>query len=134
MSLTRLVASSSLLPVERYSVLEHVAEGSTVYTDEGRPFQWVGQAYQHKTVNHQYEYVKGDAHTNGCENFFNCLRRAVKGTYIKPTAEHLGAYVDEAVFRFNVRKESDWKRFDTAMRLILGKRLTYAALTDGATR
>jgi hypothetical protein len=57
--------------------------------------------------------------------------RACKGTYIRPTAEHLSAYVDEAVFRFNVRKDSEWERLEKAMRLIVGKRLTYATLTDG---
>ncbi len=116
------------------TILENVQEGSTVYTDEGRAYCWVGQVYDHGTVNHDYEYVNGKAHTNGCENFFNCLRRACKGTYIKPMPEHLGAYVDEAVFRFNVRELNEWARFEKAMRRIVGKRLTYATLTDGAKR
>lgn len=71
---------------------------------------------------------------NGCENFFNCFRRACKGTYFKPTQEHLSAYVDEAVFRFNVRHLTEWERSEKAMRLIVVKRLTYSELTHGATR
>lgn len=119
----------------RDAVLENVQDGSTIFTDEGRVFQWISQAaYKHETVNHSIQYVKGEAHTNGCENFFNCLRRSVKGTYIKPTAEHLSAYVDEAVFRFNVRKDTDWERFEKAVRMIVGKRLAYRDLTDGAVR
>lgn len=118
----------------RDAILENVKPGSKVYTDESRIYQWVKDAYQHKSVNHADRYVIGTVHVNGCENFFNCLRRAVKGTYIKPTAEHLPAYVDEAVYRFNNRKMNDWERFDAACRRIVGKRLTYSNLTDGATR
>lgn len=118
----------------RDAVLEHVKTGSRLYTDESMVYDWADSCYIHRTVNHQERYVQGTVHTNGCENFFNCLRRACKGTYIKPTAEHLPSYVDEAVFRFNIRHESEWARFDTAMRRIVGKRLTYSELTDGATR
>lgn len=46
----------------------------------------------------------------------------------------LAAYVDEAVFRYNVRKEPEWARFENAMRRIVGKRLTYSELTGGAAR
>lgn len=91
--------------------------------------------YQHRSVNHSAgEYVCGEVHTNGCENFFNCLRRVLKGTYIKATPGHLGAHVDEQVFRFNNRGATEWERFDRAMRSVVGKRLTYSALTDGAVR
>lgn len=71
---------------------------------------------------------------NGCETFFNCLRRGLKGTYIAASPEHLPAYVDEAAWRFNHRDLSEWDRFDAAMRLIVGKRLTYEDLIDGAKR
>jgi transposase-like protein len=114
----------------------HVAAGSRLYTDASSSYKWAGaNGYTHETVNHKIEeYVRGDVTVNGCENFFNCLRRACKGTYVKPTAQHLAAYVDEAVFRFNVRHEGEWERFDRAMRRVVGKRLTYSDLTGGATR
>lgn len=113
---------------------ENVARGARVYTDESPIYRWASKFYTHETINHRECYGKGMVHTNGCENFFNCLRRACKGTYIRPTPEHLGAYVDEAVFRFNVRDLSEWERFEAAMQLVVGKRLTYSKLTDGATR
>lgn len=68
------------------------------------------------------------------ENYFNCLRRGLKGTYIATSPEHLQAYVDEQTFRFNHREFSEWNRFDSVMHLIVGKRLTYSELTDGAVR
>jgi len=48
--------------------------------------------------------------------------------------EHVPAYVNEQTWRFNHRKDSEWERFDAAMRQIVGKQLTYSELTDGAKR
>lgn len=117
-------------------IMENVERGARIYTDAGAAYRWLdGSWYQHESVNHgAQEYARGTVHVNGCENFFNCLRRGIKGTYVCPSPEHLPAYVDEQVFRFNNRKESDWERFDRVMHRIVGKRLTYSDLTDGATR
>ena len=112
-----------------------VEPGSRLSTDAWPGYRRLSDTYDHAYVNHNGgEYVRGDIHTNGCENFFNCFRRALKGTYIRPSAKHLEAYVDESVYRFNIRHDSEWERFDGAMRLIVGKRLTYSELTDGAIR
>jgi hypothetical protein len=114
----------------------NVAPGALLCTDKGSEYDWAdGTWYHRQAVNHKaLEYVRGMVHVNGLECFFNCLRRSLKGTYIRATPEHLAAYLDEAVFRFNNRKETDWERFDRAMHLIVGKRLTYSELTDGAVR
>jgi hypothetical protein len=43
---------------------------------------------------------------------------------------HLFRYIDEQAFRYNYRRDmNDGERFTTAMRQIVGKRLTYAELT-----
>lgn len=117
-------------------VAEHVETGSCLHTDESRAYSRVSELGIYRlSVNHgKGEYVRGTVTVNGCENFFSCLRRALKGTYIKATPGHLAAYVDEAVYRFNVREMTEWERFDSAMRRIVGKRLTYSTLTDGAVR
>lgn len=113
----------------------HVEPGSRLRTDAWPAYRRLRDTYDHDYVSHmEGEYVRGDVHTNGCENFFNCLRRSLKGTYIRASDKHLDAYVDEAVWRFNVRKMGEWDRFDKAMKLIVGKRLTYSDLTDGAVR
>jgi hypothetical protein len=128
----------------RGEIRGNVARKARLYTDEAQVYtgSWTEVEYQHDFVTHSLakwgrgngQYVKGTIHTNGCENFFNCLRRALKGTYIRATPEHLQPYVDEQVFRFNHRKDSEWERFDAAMRLIVGKRLSYSTLTGGAVR
>jgi hypothetical protein len=90
--------------------------------------------FVHETVDHLNEYVRGDVHTNGIENFWSLLKRGLRGTYVAVEPFHLERYVDEQVFRFNNRatKENpmtDSDRFILALSQIAGKRLTYAELT-----
>jgi len=61
------------------------------------------------------------------QNFWSCLKRTLHGTYIAPRAFHLGAYVDEQVFRFNVRHDADGQRFVEALKGTDGRRLTWGA-------
>ena len=71
-------------------------------------------------------------HTNGLENFWSLLKRAIKGTYVSVDPFHLSRYVDEQVFRFNHRDTVDGQRFGKVLRRVVGKRLTYAELTGAA--
>jgi hypothetical protein len=90
--------------------------------------------FVHETVNHVTEYVRGEVHTNGIENFWSLLKRGLKGTYVSVEPFHLTRYVDEQVFRFSNRATkdnplTDADRFTLAASQISGKRLTYAELT-----
>ncbi len=80
-------------------------------------------------IDHTEAYVRGNIHTNGLENFWSLLKRALKGTYVSVEPFHLQAYCDEQVFRFNNRKMTDADRFAMVMTNIVGLRLTYAELT-----
>ena len=105
--------------------------GSNVYTDQLRAYrQILPDNYHHETVDHSKEYVRGRVHTNGLENFWSVLKRAIHGTYISVDPMHLFRYVDEQAFRHNVRGESESSRFVTVLGRIIGKRLTYAELTS----
>jgi hypothetical protein len=76
-------------------------------------------------------YVDGQVHTNGLENFWSLLKRALRGTYVSVEPFHLFRYLDEQSFRFNNRSKElgDSGRFDLALSQIVGKRLTYAELS-----
>jgi hypothetical protein len=79
-----------------------------------------------EVVDHAVEYVRGEVHTNGLENFWSLLKRSLSGTYISVEPFHLFRYLDEQAFRFNHRKGlNDGQRFDLAVRQIVGKRLTW---------
>ncbi|HXW50973.1 MAG TPA: IS1595 family transposase, partial [Candidatus Acidoferrales bacterium] len=99
-------------PYMQAGVRDNVAEGSQVYTDGHHAYRPLEFAYEHRFVDHLLnQYVNGQVHTNGIENFWCLLKRAIKGTYIKPEPQHISRYVDEQVFRFNSRGLLDADRF-----------------------
>jgi hypothetical protein len=118
-------------------ILANVGKKSKIYTDNFGSYdqlRWAGQDYVHKTVNHVLEYVKGQVHTQGIENFWSLLKRGLNGTYVAVEPFHLDRYVTEQVFRYNNRATkdnplNDSDRFALAVSQIVGKRLTYAELT-----
>jgi transposase-like protein len=112
------------------TISANVEPGSTIYTDALRSYDRMGQkGYEHQVIDHAEAYVNGTVHTNGLENFWSLLKRSVRGTYVSVEAFHLFRYLDEQSFRFNERFTDDAGRFELAMRGIIGKRLTYDALT-----
>lgn len=111
---------------------EHVEHGSTLYSDTawnyGRKRRFRG-FFKHYMINHARQYVRGRVHTQGLENFWSLLKRAIKGTYVHVDPFHLFRYVDEQVRRFNQREATDAERFVSLLRDVLGRRLTYHTLT-----
>ena len=110
-------------------VRDHVEAGSALYTDFLLSYEGLAGEYAHKVVDHAVEYVNGNVHTNGLENYWSLLKRAISGTYVSVEPFHLFRYLDEQSFRFNERKITDGERFDLAVRQIVGKRLTWNEAT-----
>ncbi len=76
-------------------VRKHVEPGTALYTDELQSYAGLLSEYAHKVINHAETYVKGNVHTNGMENFWSLLKRAIKGTYVSVEPFHLFRYLDE---------------------------------------
>jgi transposase-like protein len=113
-------------------VAKNVHPDATLVTDEWGGYK--GSIDEHEIINHAVEYVRGHVHTNGIENFWALLKRGLNGTYINVEPFHLGAYLDEQIFRYENRATkdnplNDSDRFALAVSQIVGKRLTYAELT-----
>ncbi len=87
------------------NVKARVLPASTVYTDEWRSYNALGQqGYTHERINHSEKvYVSGDVHTNTVEGFWSLLRRGLSGVYHSVSDKHLQSYIDEYVFRYNHR-------------------------------
>ena len=97
-------------------VTENVETGSALYTDSLRSYdRMAARGYIHDVIDHAEQYVDGQVHTNGLENFWSLLKRAIKGTYVSVEPFHLFRYLDEQAFRFNNRKGSDAIRFALAL-------------------
>ena len=107
---------------------EIVKKGTKVYTDEWTAYRSLDKEYQREIVCHSAgEYVNGDAHTNGIENFWSHFKRTITGTYFQISDQHLYAYVNEAAYRYNNRDLTDGSRFDVTL-ANAEKRLTYKEL------
>jgi transposase-like protein len=125
---------TSVIPNRRKKTLQgevkkHVEAGSALYTDFLLSYEGLEGQYAHKVVDHAVQYVDGNVHTNSLENFWSLLKRAISGTYVSVEPFHLFRYLDEQAFRFNERTLTDAQRFSAAVSKIVGKRLTWDALT-----
>jgi transposase-like protein len=115
-------------------ILENVAPSAELYTDQAASYIGLEKEFIHEVVDHSREYVRGQVHTNGLENFWSLLKRTLRGTYVAVEPFHLDHYLAEQVFRFNNRTTkdnplTDGDRFALAVSQISGKRLTFAELT-----
>jgi transposase-like protein len=74
------VRAKTLKPI----IEENVLAGSTIHTDELRSYIGLTKkGYKHRTVNHGAgEYVRGQTHVNGLENFWKHLKGSIRSTHI----------------------------------------------------
>ena len=75
-------------------VRRNVERGGEVYSDAYRSYILLRDEYQHLVVDHAEKYVDGKVHTNGIENFWSLLKRAIRGTYVSVEPFHLFRYID----------------------------------------
>jgi transposase-like protein len=123
------VIKNTKKPTLQTAVRASVEPGANLYTDALPSYQGMGE-YTHEAVDHVTQYVRGNVHTNGIENYWSLFKRTLRGTYVTCTAPHLFRYLDEQTYRFNNRRGNDGTRFDAVLAMVAGKRLTYAQLIE----
>lgn len=76
---------------------------STLVSDEWKAYTGLSGYYNHHVVDHgRKEYVNELGYTtNAVEGFWNIAKRAIHGTYIRPTRKHMQKYFNEFSFRYN---------------------------------
>ena len=84
-------------------VRKHVEAGAALHTDALLSYEGLASDYAHEVVDHAVEYVNGQTHTNGLENYWSLLKRGISGTYVSVEPFHLFRYLDEQAFRYNQR-------------------------------
>ena len=87
------------------NILANVEKGALVCTDELWSYNPLTKAgYNHQRVGHgAKEYVRGNVHTNSIEGFWSQLKRSINGTFHHVSPQHLQKYVNEFVYRYNLR-------------------------------
>jgi len=74
------------------AVRQNVERGSNLYTDALKSYEGLGaDGYAHQVIDHAEAYGREEVHTNGLENFWSLLKRAIKGTYVSVEPFHLFA-------------------------------------------
>jgi transposase-like protein len=109
---------------------ENVDPASALHTDTANVYTKVGKEFaDHQTVNHrEFEWGRGDAHTNTIEGFFSIFKRGMKGVYQHCSEKHLHRYLAEFDFRYSNRSAlgcEDQERASRALTGIVGRRLMY---------
>jgi hypothetical protein len=123
---TRKVRVAHVADRKKKTLKAHVEKGAELMTDELASYTGLDKEYVHHFVNHAEQYVRGNVHTNGIENVWSLLKRAIKGSYVSVEPFHLFRYLDEEAFRFNecTNEDGDAGRLDIAASQMFGKRLT----------
>lgn len=94
-------------------ILDFVQKDSILFTDENSAYNQIGRIYDRYFVDHgKKQYGNGDITTNSIEGAWTHLKRMVIGTYRNLPKKHLQKYVDEFVFRYNLRDISNSDRFN----------------------
>lgn len=101
----------TLIPI----IKEYVKLNAKMFTDEGQMYSSLKRnGYQHEHCDHangQYVTEKG-ASTNRVEGFWSHFRRSIYGIYHKCSVQYIQRYIDEEVFRWNTRKQTEGSRFE----------------------
>ena len=121
--------ASNLLPIIKANVHPDIY----IMTDEAGQYADLGKHFMgHEFTRHgQGEYVskvRPDVHSNTVEGFYSVFKRGMKGIYQHCSEKHLHRYVAEFDFRYSNRVKlgvDDAQRMVTALRGVVGKRLTY---------
>ena len=113
----------------RKGVVENVAEGARLMSDEATALAGLEALYERKTFSHSRKQYGdgGDGHTNSIEGVWALIKRQIYGIHHWVSAKHLDRYLAEATWRYNRRQVKDCNRIAEFLTRVDG-RLTYAAL------
>jgi transposase-like protein len=117
---------ADIVPIVR----ENIRRESRFMTDKALHYRAVGKEFaEHGSVEHtEYEWTRGDIHTNTVEGYYSIFKRGMKGVYQHCSEKHLHRYLAEFDFRYSNRVAlgvNDEARTGRALKGVVGKRLTY---------
>jgi hypothetical protein len=88
-------------------VRANVKAQSVLYTDEWAAYKTMASEYFHHTINHGAKiYATGNVHTQTIEGFWATVKNGIRGVYHGVAPRNLQTYVDEYVFRYNTRNDT----------------------------
>lgn len=92
-----------------------ISENTRLISDEWCGYKGLGTSYFHLVVDHsKKEYVNSEdksIHTNTIEGCWKILKNSVSGIYNFVSKKHLQKYVNEFIYKFNLRYISSNEKF-----------------------
>src|SRR3984885_11506199 len=109
---------ADIVPIVR----ENIDRESRMMTDKAMHYRAVGKEFaEHGTVEHaDYEWARGDIHTNTVEGYYSIFKRGMKGVYQHCSEKHLHRYLAEFDFRYSNRVRLGINDIDRADRTLKG--------------
>lgn len=99
---------------------KHIAQGSTIHTDESPAYDNLIYFHDLKRVNHQKEYRSDDGVTNNlAESYFSRFKRMYYGQVHKMCNDYLYEYANEIAYREDTRRLSNGEIFNDVVRKCL---------------
>jgi len=96
-----------------------LVKDSVLISDEWHGYRGLDSMYDHHVVDHgKKQYVDFDnpeIHSNSMEGFWGIIKRSYNGIHNWWSKKHMQNYLDENVYRFNLRGESNSYRFNTVI-------------------
>jgi transposase-like protein len=93
-----------------------VAKGSTLISDDWMGYNGIESHVNHYSIKHADKGYKHDydksIHTNNIEGSWKIMKNSLRDIYNSISRKHLQAYVDEFVFRYNLRRMQNSERFN----------------------
>lgn len=97
-------------------IKQFVRPNSRLISDEWHGYRGLNSVYNHNIVNHgKKEYVNLDdntMHSNTIEGVWGIMKRSYNGIYNWWSKKHMQKYVDEFVYRYNMRQHPDSDKFN----------------------
>lgn len=97
-------------------IKKFVAKGSALISDDWMGYYGLDTHYHQYTIKHADKGYKHDydasIHTNNIEGAWKILKNSLRDMYNHVSRKHLQMYVDEFVYRYNMRKFIDSDKFN----------------------
>jgi len=115
-------------------IKKYVKHSTKLITDEWRGYSGLSELYDHKFIDHsKKEYVNledSSLHSNTIESSWKIMKNSLRDMYNSVSRKHLQFYVDEHVYRYNMRKHQDSDKFNWIV-YNSGIRTKYKNLVNG---
>lgn len=113
------------------NIHKYVSLGSIIISDEWCGYEGLCKYFDHRVIDHRAKQYVDDAGntTNALEGFWTLFKRAYIGIYHFMSRKHLQYYVNEVIYRYNTRSETDSIRWINSLGTAHTP-LTYKQLTQ----